>query len=282
MSNSDPEPLPWDLPDLEKNTEGIWVPRDRSGRESVSYPDEGNDLCFGIEDESFWFAHRNRIILDSIRRNPPEGAILDVGGGNGMVTKRVSEEGYKSVLLEPGYPGCVNARTRGVQTVICSTLEEAGFPNGSVRAFGLFDVLEHVEEDVDFLQSLLKAAAPESYLYLTVPALSSLWSETDVIAGHFRRYSIKTLKKAVSASGWKVEQVSYFFTYAVLPIYMKRILKRKETSVDAIMQEESTGHTVSGILVTPALHLASFLDRILTRIAKGRLLGTSLIAVLKK
>jgi hypothetical protein len=61
------------------NENGIWT---ALGNEKVSYPEEGNDACFEVEDQSFWFRHRNACIVEMVRNFPPEGRgpIFDVGG----------------------------------------------------------------------------------------------------------------------------------------------------------------------------------------------------------
>ena len=76
----------------------------------ISYPSTGNDRCFQLEDKSFWFRHRNNCILEAVRRYPPEGEILDIGGGNGYVTRRILDEGFRAILLEPGLSGAYNGR----------------------------------------------------------------------------------------------------------------------------------------------------------------------------
>jgi hypothetical protein len=63
-------------PGLELSAEGWWSSRKVSG---VSYPDDGNSLCFLVEDSSFWFEHRNQCILQAIRQFPPPGPVFDVG-----------------------------------------------------------------------------------------------------------------------------------------------------------------------------------------------------------
>ena len=60
---------------------GIWH---ASAGNQVSYPDDHNAACFLIENDSFWFSHRNRCITAAVRRFPPDGFILDVGGGNAV------------------------------------------------------------------------------------------------------------------------------------------------------------------------------------------------------
>ena len=61
--------------------DGVWRP---PGNSAVSYPDEGHDSCHGVEDDSFWFAHRNRCIAAMVENFPPPPglAFADVGGGN--------------------------------------------------------------------------------------------------------------------------------------------------------------------------------------------------------
>ena len=36
--------------------------------EAVSYPEEGNEACFEVEDRSFWFRHRNDCIRELVRK----------------------------------------------------------------------------------------------------------------------------------------------------------------------------------------------------------------------
>jgi len=70
-------------PKLELGPEGIWY---ATHQETVSYPTDGNDECFGIEDSSFWFRHRNSCIVELVKMFPPQGSgpIFDVGGGTGL------------------------------------------------------------------------------------------------------------------------------------------------------------------------------------------------------
>ncbi|OGJ56903.1 hypothetical protein A3H22_02815 [Candidatus Peribacteria bacterium RIFCSPLOWO2_12_FULL_55_15] len=57
----------------------------------------------------------------------------------------------------------------------------------------LLDVLEHIEDDVGFLQRIVLSLPPGGCLLITVPAEMALWSKHDQEVGHFRRYSAETL-----------------------------------------------------------------------------------------
>lgn len=200
--------------------DGIWRPEDDG---EVSYPEHGNEICFQVEDRSYWFAHRNHCILEAMRIFPPGGMFYDLGGGNGFVSAALQKAGRASVLVEPG-SGAVNARKRGVAHVIQSTLEGARFESGSLCAAGAFDVLEHIEDDAGFLGLVTDLLQPGGRFYCTVPAAQSLWSQEDVFAGHHRRYSKGRLRRVLEQAGLRVEFVSHFFAWLVAPVAVFRTL----------------------------------------------------------
>ncbi len=86
-------------PTLSRGPDGIWH---AAGPSAVDYPDEANAFCFQIEDRSFWFQHRNRAIVDTVRRFPPTGPIADVGAGNGFVSLALRDAGFPVMVIEPG------------------------------------------------------------------------------------------------------------------------------------------------------------------------------------
>lgn len=204
---------------------GYWTSGEIAG---VSYPQDGNENCFSVEDASFWFAHRNRVILAAVQTLPPPNEIfLDAGGGNGYVTRALQDSGFAAVLLEPNVSGATNAVRRGVRNVIRSSVEAARLRDRSVGAIGLFDVIEHVEDDLAFLRALRTILVPGGRLYATVPAFQALWSADDVSAGHFRRYSTAELERLLMAAGFGIDYSTYFFWCLPLPILLFRALPSK-------------------------------------------------------
>src|SRR6185312_4485783 len=130
---------------------GIWYAKKTT---AISYPDEGNADCYQIEDNSFWFKHRNNCIAEVVKNHPPKGVFFDIGGGNGFVAKGLSNAGTEIILVEPGETGCINARKRQVKNIICSTLEDSGFEKNTLPAIGVFDVVEHFNDDLSLLRSI--------------------------------------------------------------------------------------------------------------------------------
>ncbi len=203
---------------------GIWRNKETK---HISYPEDGNSKCFEIEDNSFWFKHRNRCIVELVKQFPPgqeSDALFDIGGGNGVVSKALLDAGFHVVLVEPGEQGVLNAQKRGLPNIVCATTESAGFNASSLPAIGLFDVLEHIKDDVAFLKSISNLLKKEGMLYLTVPSYQLLWSKEDDSASHFRRYTIKRLQNIVAESGFQVIYATYFFRFLPLPIFWARTM----------------------------------------------------------
>jgi SAM-dependent methyltransferase len=231
--------------------DGIWY---ASEQQSVSYPTEGNDKCFEIEDKSFWFKHRNACIVELVKKFPPRGngPIVDVGGGNGFVARSLMDAGWDVVLVEPGPAGARNAKKRGLQHVICATTELAGFVPSRTPAIGVFDVVEHIEDDVGFLRYLHDLLEPGGMLYLTVPAYNFLWSQADISAGHYQRYTLHALDKKLRVAGFSVAFDTYIFRVLPLTVFLFRSLpfRLRLRSVSSKPENVSRTHgTNEGIMV---------------------------------
>ena len=232
-------------PSLERRADGIWFARQQA---PVSYPEDGNAACLAVEDDSFWFRHRNRCIASAVRRFAPQDVLLDIGGGNGYVARGLTEAGIACALLEPGIDGALAARARGVDPVICARLEDIGMASGSVSAAGMFDVLEHIEDEAGALQEVHALLRPGGHLFLTVPAYAFLHSADDVAAGHFRRYTLRSLTRALVDNGFRPTYATYVF--APLPpfVLLLRTLPsvlRLRRPVDAEVQ--SSEHVRQGL-----------------------------------
>ena len=168
---------------------------DNKEQENISYPEWGYDGNFRVEDVSFWHKHRINCIKSLLLKYIKDEIFFDIGGSNGYNCKTLQDSGIETVLIEPGIKACQNAMQRGVKNIICSSAENAKIKENSVSFMGLFDVLEHIEKDVDFLKFLNTKLTDKGLVFMTVPAYSFLWSKCDETAGHFRRYSLKEINK---------------------------------------------------------------------------------------
>lgn len=208
------------------DSNGIWI---ASASGDISYPEEAYDICFAVEDESFWFKHRNQVILKTIEQFPFNGDFLDIGGGNGFQVKFLSDKmpDKTFILAEPGYGGCLNAIKRKVQYVYNVHAPDFPFGQYDVGGVGLFDVLEHVSDEVAFVGDISTRLKRMSTIYITVPSYAWLWSANDSNGGHFRRYDKKKLSDLAQKLHLKVLYNGYFFFYLVPAIFLSRTLSYK-------------------------------------------------------
>lgn len=206
-----------------RGDDGVWR---TPGTSAVSYPDENHDTCFGLEEGSFWFAHRNRCISALVSAFPPAGRlpVVDAGGGNGFVAKMLQRMGHRTILVEPGDSGIRNAGARGLGELVQASTEDLDFEPGSIGAIGLFDVVEHIPDDRAAIRSLLPALAPGGRIYATVPAHAWLWSSADERAGHQRRYTKRSIGALFRECGFEPVFASYYFWPLPLPMLAKRVL----------------------------------------------------------
>ncbi len=211
------------IANVERGEDGVWR---ASSHARVSYPDEGHDSCYGVEDDSFWFAHRNRCIAATILNDPPDRTLpfADIGGGNGYVAQEISSPGFRVILIEPGSSGIAHARARGLDELVMASIVDLDVAPGAFGAIGLFDVLEHIEDDAAALRSLHSMLADGGKVYATVPAHSWLWSSVDTEAGHFRRYTRDEVHSLLTRCGFDVGLCSYYFWPLPLPMFLLRSL----------------------------------------------------------
>lgn len=246
-------------PGLSLGDDGIWY---SSGSQPIHYPSDGYDSCFSVEDASFWFRHRNNCIKAMVKSFHPsvQDTIFDIGGGNGFVSKGLAEAGYDVALVEPGSAGAMNARKRGLKTVICATTDAAQFKEHSLPAVGLFDVIEHTQDDIAFLKSIHAKIKKGGMFYATVPAYACLWSQDDVVAGHFRRYTLEQIVRVLEQSGFDVIFQSYIFRPLPLPIFLLRALPFRL----GLSRNKPVAECIARDHATRGGGLQALLDKILT------------------
>lgn len=72
-----------------------------------------------------------------------------------------------------------------------------------------FNVLEHIQDDVEVLKKLRSKLNDDGKIFLYLPAFNFLFSSLDVKSGHFRRYTKKDIVTKLNSTGFKVEKVKY-------------------------------------------------------------------------
>lgn len=168
--------------------------------------------------------------------------VLDVGGGNGPLLDHVVARG-RSVTAVDLSADCVREmqlRFRGQalearQGDIADPALAAELAGAKFDTVLCVNVLEHIERDGAALRSLADILRPAGgRLLLLVPAHPLLFGTPDTLAGHFRRYSRKGLRRLLEESGFRVERLSFFNAPGVIPYFITSRLVRPRSLGGAV------------------------------------------------
>ncbi|WP_142783953.1 methyltransferase domain-containing protein [Changchengzhania lutea] len=101
----------------------------------------------------------------------------------------------------------------------------------TVNIVTLLDVIEHVPDDVAFINSITKRdyVNVDTVFIITVPAYQSLFSQHDVLLKHYRRYDLKLLRHNVNKSDLEVLDSGYFFFSLLIPRIVNLLIERFKT-----------------------------------------------------
>ena len=230
------------------------------------------------EARHWWFTGRRVILSDLIGtfELPANTRILEIGSGTGGNLQMLSSFGQVSALeMDATARSIASEKTGGrfdIRAGYCPT--DIPFAGEKFDLICLFDVLEHIDEDVDTLIALKGLLAKEGRVLVTVPAYCWLWSAHDKFLHHKRRYSTDELRQKVADAGYEITKFSYFNT-VLFPLAVIVRLK------DRLMGNTSA----SGTGIPPALINQLFaglfgIERLLLR--KFNLpFGVSLMCVLQ-
>jgi len=197
-------------------------------------------LLFAIEDQHFWFRARNRIIatmVSQITAGLPLGyRVLEVGCGTGNVLRTLEQACPRGMVvgMDLFAEALQYARRRTSCPLVQGDARALPF-NTQFDLICLFDVLEHLPDDMQVLRELHAMLATGGILLLTVPAHPSLWSYFDEASCHYRRYELVELESKLIRAGYQIEYLTQYMA-SIFPFVWVR---RRWT---ALTQGRSTGN----------------------------------------
>jgi SAM-dependent methyltransferase len=105
---------------------------------------------------------------------------------------------------------------------------EPAWPAGTeVDLALLMDVLEHVPDDRAVLREAARHVAPGGHVFLTVPAGEWLFSAHDRFLGHYRRYSLASLRATIAAvPELEIMDLHYYFASVLAAAVPWRLARR--------------------------------------------------------
>jgi SAM-dependent methyltransferase len=239
---------------------------------SASTPVNMGDWWFDVAtSDHFWIRRRfdiMRRLADSVIRSSRYAA--EIGCGNGLLQRDIEDYYGISVAGFELNEVALQKNVSRLSPLYCYNIHQR---NPEFRAHFdlllLFDVLEHVEDESGFLQSVKFHLAESGTLLINVPAHQFFYSDYDRAAGHIRRYSVSQLAKVAERNGLKARAVTYWGLPLVPLLLLRKAMSMQRSNGKAGF--DARGNTINTLL--------SFLAR--WEPLPQRLLGTSVMAVLE-
>ena len=151
---------------------------------------------------------------------------------------------------------------------------------------GLFDVLEHLPDDMQVLRDVHTMLAQDGVLLLTVPAHPSLWSYFDEASHHCRRYRLGELRSKLNNTDYQVEYLTQYMASIFPVVWLGRRLKSLIDRRPSGSADRTNALARAELRITPVANglLAFLLAPEARLIARRRRLpmGTSLLAIARK
>ena len=197
---------------------------------------ETEDFSINTE-HHFWEKARLKFVKNLIYRTKLQlASVIDIGCGDCFVLQSLAREFSKTVFV-----GIDSALTDEITTQITERLKDC--PNivishdlerkyvANTDLILMLDVLEHIENDEQFLRDLRKMLPDDSKIIVTVPAFQKLFTDHDKRLKHFRRYSREELRNILEQAGFTIIHSGYIFSL-LLPFRILQKLFRMKSSLE--------------------------------------------------
>lgn len=201
----------------------------------LSITNDGFDIdlfktLFNIEASHFWFRSRNKILQQCLKKYFPSAEnFCEIGCGTGCVLAAIATASPQLALT--GSEIYVNALGYAAKRVPHAELIQSDICNfpyiSEFDVIGVFDVIEHIENDTLAIKNIYQALKKNGGLLLTVPQHKWLWSSYDEMACHKRRYSRKELNEKIQNAGFKIIRMTSFMTF-LLPVMMAARFRKQK------------------------------------------------------
>jgi hypothetical protein len=234
------------------------------------------DTWFEIADRShFWIRRRFAVLRCLLTRVPIRlPHVAEVGCGHGLLQTQLEDTLHLSVdgfdLNEEALSR--NRSTSGELYLYNIRDRNVQFSSHYATVF-LFDVLEHIQDEHDFLEAVRYHIEPGGLLFLDVPALMTLYSAYDIAAGHFRRYNHEHLKGLAAGHHFELIEWTYWGLPMVPVLILRKLLLRRKTAAVSLRM----GFDPRTRLLNAMMFALSRCERIPQQIC-----GTSLMAVMRR
>jgi precorrin-6B methylase 2 len=226
-----------------------------------------------------WELSRAHSLLKFIPCNK-NWSYADIGAGDRFFSLQLLNATHgKIIAVDNGYKS-VKSEESGILCLNDIKLIE----DNSIDCLIMMDVLEHVENEDSFLETILAKLKTNGRILVTVPAMQFLFSSHDVFLKHFRRYSRMQLIKVLKRQSVVIERSFYFYSVLFLmrgiSLCLESLKRNKAKSAGVGMWRFGVGHFLTRSLCL-LLNADFIVNNVVSKI--GILLpGLSALAICRK
>ena len=246
---------------------------------------EGYDAAYygdlyALEAGNYWFRARNALLTWALRKYfPCARNFLEIGCGTGFVLAGIAAAMPQLAIYasEISSGGLLYAARRAPHAELFQ-MDARAIPYAEhFDVIGLFDVLEHIEDDARVLSETHRALKRGGGLMITVPQHRFLWSQYDEHAHHVRRYGAQEIKRKALQAGFRIVMMTSFVSL-VLPLMMlSRFLRRTRKADFDVLAELRVGR-----IANFPLESVLALERALIRVGVKFPAGGSLLMIAQR
>lgn len=183
---------------------------------------------------------RESCVADISRTWPP-GEFVEMGAGTGHMTRLFLNRGFRGACHDLGedsrYMIRKNLAFAGVHMRVVDDLRELQ-PISFDYLFA-FEVLEHIENDLDALCEWMRYLKPGGRILVSVPAHQRKYGRSDEIVGHVRRYERQELCELLDRAGARdIQVVNYGFPVTEVTRRLSNWMIRNDHSYEGLTPEQ--------------------------------------------
>jgi len=236
---------------------------------------------YEFEASNFWFRARNVLINWAIEKYfPKANNFLEIGCGTGFVLSGINIKfpGIKVTGSDISGKGLSFAARRVSENVDLMQFDAQSIPfENEFDLIGAFDILEHVENDLEVLKQMHRATVKGGGVIITVPQHQFLWSQVDIQACHKRRYSAGKLKEIITLAGFNTIRLTSFIAILFPAMFLSRLIKKAQIHEYGVLAELNLPHYLN----YPFEKICDF-ERIIIKLGADFPFGGSLLLIAKK